>query len=345
MLEQPDLPDEQLVACVRDQYGLHAVNIAFLPVGADVHTAAYRVVAADGTTYFLKVRLANFGDTAVAVPAVLHVQDIRQLIAPIATRAGQLWATLDGLTVILYPFVAGRNGYDVSLSERQWLEFGAACKAIHGAPLPPALQGRLKRETYTPRWRAIVRTYQARVEDSAWDDPAAAGLAAFMRERRAQISQLVAQAERLGRVLQAREPNLVLCHSDLHPGNILVGDDGALYIVDWDDPILAPKERDLMFIGGGFWNTPQQEELFYRGYGPVAIDPIALAYYRYERIVQDIAVYCEQLLQTDIGGADRAQALHWLTGSFLPGHDVDMACRSEKLLPPELRYELTRAGT
>ncbi len=32
---------------------------------------------------------------------------------------------------------------------------------------------------------------------------------------------------------------------------MLIDANDALYIVDWDNPILAPKERDLMFIGGG----------------------------------------------------------------------------------------------
>ena len=83
-----------------------------------------------------------------------------------------------------------------------------------------------------------------------------------------------------------------MCHSDIHAGNILIDANGALYIVDWDNPVLAPKERDLMFIGGGqefAGHTAQEEEtLFYRGYGQTQIDPIALAYYRYERIIQDI---------------------------------------------------------
>jgi spectinomycin phosphotransferase len=105
-------------------------------------------------------------------------------------------------------------------------------------------------------------------------------------------------------------------------GNFLVDADDALYIIDWDNPILAPKERDLMFIGGaqGFRGYSAQEEeiLFYRGYGQTQIDPIALAYYRFERIVEDIAIYCEQLLSTQRGGEDREQSLHYLKPNFFP---------------------------
>ena len=61
------------------------------------------------------------------------------------------------------------------------------------------------------------------------------------------------------------------------------------YSVDWDEPILVPKVRDLMYIGGALkasGYTPQEEEtLFYRSYCQPHVDPIALADYRYERIM------------------------------------------------------------
>ena len=103
--------------------------------------------------------------------------------------------------------------------------------------------------------------------------------AALTGGRAFQVRQARADSERLARVLQARSPEFTLCHSDVHAGNLLIGADDAFYIVDWDSPILAPKERDLMFIGGGLmgaWRAPREEEaLFYRGYGATRIDPVA----------------------------------------------------------------------
>ena len=74
--------------------------------------------------------------------------------------------------------------------------------------------------------------------------------------------------------------------------NVLLDGNESIYIVDWDDPIMAPKERDLMFIGGGVanvWNKLYEEQLFYEGYGLTDINTTISAYYRNERIVQDIA--------------------------------------------------------
>jgi spectinomycin phosphotransferase len=231
--------------------------------------------------------------------------------------------------MLLYPFIVGQNGYEVALSDHQWLDFGAALKGIHTAQVPLALTRLIPRETYSPRWREMVKTFQAQIEEIAFDDPTAAKLAAFMRARRGEINHLVARAEALGFALQTRSLELVLCHSDIHAGNLLMGANDALYIVDWDNPILAPKERDLMLVGGcAVWNSPRQAALFYQGYGQTKIDSLALAYYRSERIIQDIAAYCEQLFLTVAGGEDREQSYQYFTSIFLPNHEIEIAFKT-----------------
>jgi spectinomycin phosphotransferase len=334
MLERPEIRDDQIAACIQHDYGLRVSRIAFLPLGADRDTAVFRVVADDGTPYFLKLRGGIFDETSVALPRFLSDQGIAQIIAPLATRSGQLWADLGAVKTILYPFVAGRNGYEVALSDRHWVELGAALKRIHTAALPPALADRIQQETFSPQWREIAGAFLTRVEADRFSDPVAAELSAFMRAKRDEIADLIGRAERLAQALLTRSPAFVLCHSDVHAGNILIGADDALYIVDWDNPILAPKERDLMFAGGGQGFTGharQEEELhFYRGYGEAQVDPVALAYYRYERIVQDIAVYCEQLFLSDEGGDDRPQALRHFVSNFRPDGTIAVAYQSDR---------------
>ncbi len=113
-----------------------------------------------------------------------------------------------------------------------------------------------------------------------------------------------------------------LCHSDIHQANILLSKEGAVYIVDWDQPIIAPKERDLMFIGGGCAGkvSEGEEEFFYRGYGHTDVDWVMVAYYRYERIVQDFAVFAQEaLLMPDTSEADKNRALMQVNAQFESG--------------------------
>ncbi len=334
MLEKPSIPDEIIADALQEHYGLFPIELTFLPIGADLNTAAYRVVAAGGSkVYFLKLRRGIFDATSVTLPRWLFDQGIPQIIPPLPAASGQLRASLGDFTLILYPFVEGRDGYAVPLSDRQWVEFGAALKKIHTAKMPPALIQNVRRETYSPSGRQAVRRHLAQLESRAFVDPVAVEMAAFLSAKREEVLDLVARAGALAHDLQARPLPFILCHSDLHAGNVLVDARGALYIVDWDDPILAPVERDLMYPGGaqGFiGHTPQQEEaLFYQGYGPTQVDARALAYYRCERIVQDIAIYCDQIFQSGSGGEDRRQAFVYLKSNFLPGNTIEMAYRSD----------------
>jgi len=332
MLEKPDLQDERVISGLWEAYGLRTVQVEFLPLGADVNTAVYRLVTEDETAYFLKLRKGAFDEMTVAVPQFLKTQGLKSIIAPMETKKHQLWGSLDAYKMILYPFIQGRNGYEAALSDKQWVDFGAALRVVHTAQVPPDLAGFIQREVYSLFGRETVRTFQAQVENKTFEDPVAAKLAAFMRSRYDEIRRLVDRAGQLGIALQARPLEFVLCHADIHAGNLLLEKGGRLYIVDWDNPIFAPKERDLALIGGSAtWSDPRQVALFYQGYGPAQVDPMALAYYRYERIIQDIAEFCKQLLLNFEGGEDREQSYQYFTSGFLPKHDIDLARGADEL--------------
>ena len=333
MLEKPDFPDEKIVACLQTEYSLDIAQLAFLPLGADTNTAVYRAVAKDETTYFVKLRRGDFNESVVTVPKFLSDQGISQIIPPLATGAGQLWGSLAEFKVILYPFVEGHNAYEVHLSDQHWRDFGRTLRAIHTLTPPPALLNGLPRETFSPQWREMVKMFLAQVETEIFADPVAAEVAALLRIKGDEIRALVERTEQLASLLQTQPRPFILCHADIHAGNTLIDTKGALYIVDWDTLLLAPKERDLMYAGGGQFagrRSPQEEErLFYQGYGPTEADPAGLAYYRYERIVQDIALYCEALLLSDEGGEDREQSLYYLKSNFLPNGVLEIAYSSE----------------
>lgn len=331
MLTKPAISDDSIIACLGDNYGLRVAQVTFLPIGADLNSVVYRISAEDGRPYFLKLRRGNFAEVAVTIPAFLQAQGISQVMAAVATNTRQLWVRAHGFYWMVYPFMTGSNGFEVALSKAQWLALGQSMKAIHTIHLPVELAAQVRQESYSPYWRNLVKNFQRQVEINAYDDPIAASLAAFWLIKREEIQRMVERAEELGQILEQRAIEFVLCHADLHAGNVLLGANDALAIVDWDEPILAPKERDLMFIGAGIgevWNEAQEEALFFQGYGKTEIDPVALSYYRYERIVEDIAVYCREIFGLIGSAEDRAEGLQQLLGQFLPNGVVEIAHRS-----------------
>lgn len=126
---------------------------------------------------------------------------------------------------------------------------------------------------------------------------------------------------------------LILCHADLHPWNTLIDTSGYLWLVDWDEVILARQERDLMFIIGGIGSSTgglQDAAHFLRGYGDAAIDRRALEYYRYAWAVQDMAAYAERVLfLPDLGEDSRREAVRGFCSMFQPGEIVSLALSTE----------------
>lgn len=130
MLEEPDLQEAEIAACVQDHYGLAFRQVDFLPLGADPNTAVYRLVTVDGVACFVKLRGNAFDELSVALPKFLNAQGMRQVIPPLAPCRQRLYAPLGDFTLILYPFVEGGNGYEVILTERDWGVLGEALKQL-----------------------------------------------------------------------------------------------------------------------------------------------------------------------------------------------------------------------
>lgn len=335
MREPPiDLPDRALAASLRTHYGIADAEITFLPLGYDSSAWVYRARAAGGVPYFLKVRKSVTNAPGLLVPRYLRDHGGARVVAPLATAAGTLWAALDGYALILYPFVAGATGMVQGMTPPQWIAYGASLRQIHATTLPPDLAQSMQRETFVPVGAGMIRDLETHMGSTSVAGPEARALAAFWQQRRDVIRTLTERAEELGRRLSRTAPAFVLCHADIHTNNVLLDVDGQLWIVDWDDTVLAPRERDLMFaVGGGISREfvgPRDEELFLQGYGATTIDPLALAYYRHAWAVGDIGAYGEEVfVRPDLGPVSKRAALDKFRSLFLPGSIVELALASD----------------
>ncbi|MBX7066854.1 MAG: aminoglycoside phosphotransferase family protein [Parachlamydiales bacterium] len=317
-----------IINCLKTCYLIEAALLHLLPLGADMNASVYKVESSNRTSYFVKVRKGHPDDAALTILELLQSAGIQEIIFPIKTIEGSLTQRFGDYTFIVYPFIEGQDGFVRSLNERQWIQFGKILKQIHEIKVPQPLQKRIRREDFSPKWRDAVRSIYVQIENIQIKDETAKKIKKLLTEHKATIEQLVNRAEELSQKIQKKPLQFVLCHSDIHGGNILLSDNDAFHIVDWDDPIMAPKERDLMFIGGGVgnvWNEPHEEKLFYEGYGNGVVDKTILAYYRLERIVEDIAIYAQELLLNRENNIDREQMYKHFVDMFKPRGVIDIS--------------------
>ena len=327
--------NQYIIDCLKTYYGIEVITLTFLPLGADMNASVYKAVTQEQRAYFIKLKHGQHHEMSTAILELLHNAHIQQIIPPIKTIHGQLALCRDHLTFIVYPFVEGEDGFSRSLTDEQWFLLGQTLKKIHEIEVPLTMQSRIRRETYSPKWRDVVRSLYPYFEAEPSGDEMTVKLLVFMKENKKIIQQLVERAEQLAQEIHNDLSTIVLCHSDIHGGNILSDKKNNLYIVDWDDPIMAPKERDLMFIGGGVgnvWNKPLEEVIFYKGYKNTEINRVILAYYRYERIVEDVAIYCQSLLFATVKDEDKLEIYKHFIDMFAPRGVVDIAFETDERL-------------
>jgi spectinomycin phosphotransferase len=326
VLKQPQLPASDIAALLRAGWGLIA-DVRFRAAGFDANAWAYDAFATDGSRWFAKLRRAPTNPAAAAVPWFLHQQGLSAVVAPRLTISGGRWQPAGPYDLLLYPFVPGTSRWMAGLSDAQWLAHGRFVRALHDSSPPPTVAAITPFDRFEIRVesvRARLPAIETRSTDAVIDEAAR-----LLRDRAEVLERLLAATERLAGYIARSPGQPVLCHTDLHPGNLLGHDTGPLSVVDWDAPAQAPRERDLMFVFGAYFGeqrvNPAQEALFRRGYGPVDIDPGRLAFYHHARVVEDVDEFLGQILDTAIDDASRRDDLWWLGRQFRPGATIDQA--------------------
>lgn len=328
MLERPKLADELIIARLEASFSLSIRALVFLPVGNDARAWAYRVETATGD-FYLKLRKGAVNRAALLVPQFLRERGICNAVAPLRTASGELFARIDDYALMLYPFVAGDSKWDMTLSTAQWREWGGIMRAIHCAAIPAKLARQIPNEIYAVKWLSTLARVEGVLERGDIIAGAiAADVAHLWRSQAALIDQCRERYRATGAQLASQQPAFALCHADIHPANIIIDAANRIHIVDWDETLLAPKERDLMFfIDDG--RPAHTTEAFLAGYGAVTVDPLALAYYKYDWVMQELADYGERIFLSDrFGGADLALAGSEFARLFDPGDVIERAQRA-----------------
>jgi spectinomycin phosphotransferase len=340
MREKLNISEENLRFCLQEHYGLMPASLEFLPLGLDTRSAVYRVMSEQLVPYLLKVSSGSLYEPGCFVPRYLCDQGISSVVAPVLTKRDSLWAGFEDWVMIVYPFLDGDTSW-TGMSDEHWREVGTIFKRIHQVALPFQWFQSLRKETFDPaEYVRRVRAFEIQYIGARGDgDFSARSLRSSWTAHRPIIDAAVTSLEELARALQRRSGPYVLCHADLHPANLIRNPDGQVFVIDWDDVMLAPKERDFIFVSESSADVSvgQGTSPFFQGYGQAEIDWVALAYYRWERIVQDL-IECAQIvfLRDDLGEETKADAVQLFDAIVAGGSEIQAAYAAASHIPFDL---------
>jgi spectinomycin phosphotransferase len=323
---------EKISEIIQTEYEISVSSISQLNIGFDQNTTVFKLFSNEGRTFFLKIRSENFTKTSLTVPAFISDNiNSPNIINIVKTTDRKLYVKRTPLYFMIFPFINGQSGWDISLTRDQFVDFGKFMHRMHSMKFPMEYTKMIPKERYDSNYRESVRRHLNNIDDNIYNNPVIIDFMNVFQGKKDIILRILDYLEGSVNEIKTKKQKMCLCHGDIHAGNILIGQNN-FYIVDWDTIIIAPREKDLMFIGGGIgnkWNKPEEIEYFYYGYDKeTEIDKNLIKYYRCERIIQDIYEFYNQIVNKGTEDEERKLRLKIFKEQFDADNVVDIALRT-----------------
>lgn len=308
---------------VGEHYALQVAELAVVAGGADRNACLWQAV--DERDGRFAIKWSSGGSPAgLVLPAALNATRPGSAPEPLPTRTGALWVDIDGARLSVMEWVHGTSAMQAPLGRQGWRSVGRLLAALHVLPVRGQVRTGVPREDFDPsRWAGLFTQVDAEVDTQPTEE-LTQDLARLWCANRAQLRRVHHRTLALADKLNRRKdlPEFSACHADPHLGNILV-QDGSTVLLDFDDAVLAPRERDLMFVLGGgvladMAATREQQRWFLQGYGQHEVDTDLLTYYRGLRVLEDASELAEVVLDPRNADRDRSAALGHVRGVFSP---------------------------
>src|SRR5262245_6373611 len=333
MIEPPDLPVAAIVERVRDRYRVDVGTATFLPIGNDSTAWSYRLDGG-GDRWFLKVFGRRVDAATIETPRFLSSHGVDHLIPAVPTANGDPYDDGPTFSFVLFPFVDAAPAVAIGLTAEHRPGLVRFLRRVHDQTPDDRLRAMRRGERFEVRDEAYVEGMGRTLGQPEPADPIAEALRSVWRRQRGDIDRVLRRAHELAAYGRTASPERVICHADFHAWNVLVDPSGSLFVVDWDEVVFAPRERDLMFVSGDIADIDPAGERFYGGYGEVPIDPALIAYYRYDWVLQELADYHRRVFDASLGTQTREEALASFVDLFGPEDVVAAAYRADREIAP-----------
>jgi spectinomycin phosphotransferase len=301
---------QKLAEIITRHYGFKIDKIMPGPRG---FVALTYIIDTPDARYFAKViKISRYSENIESGLPVLHElreEGIDQINYPVPTSDGRLSVTFDGNMLILYNFIDGEWTFDYNFEA-----YVALLAKIHQA----AIHTPLIRESFDiSTVLNAMRRYLDDLKNSTYTNQHQHKLQEIINTYRHELIDDMAKAGALIRYLQ-QSTNIpfILTHGDA-PGNILKADSGKLYLIDWDDMMFAPRERDTWFHVGTNQASADFLQIYQRYFPAYQIDARLFAFYLYKRYFEDVEGWCDKILDPETPDDERANHLIHLDKDYL----------------------------
>ena len=286
----------RLIAVIQNAYGIGAV---IAPAKRGFYGETWRLNAA-GASYFLKLvyPAAHQAVYERSFAVIQHLCDhgIDFISRVVKAKDGSLFARFDGAVLGVFDWIDGEN---IETDATKISEYQMLAK-VYTVP-PHGIS--IAHEDFSERF--VDQFFE---QWSVLEDPA---LLSLLEKNRAKLEHRAERLRTFAARCQSDTAGFVITHGDAG-GNFIVSGDRH-YIVDWDNPVLAPPERDAWVMCSRDWARDAFHSALRQNGISYTLRPERLAYYCYQFFFFYLTAFLDASTQAD---TIAEYFDHWIEDSF-----------------------------
>lgn len=247
MITEPNINKDNLIRILSENYDIEIVQLTFIPKGEV--SWGYIVQSKNEDKYFLKIHKAkNLTPQRFNLLNNLHTKaKINNIAYPIPTKTNQLEIMIDGYQSVLFNFIDGKSVHEQGLNDEQYEQLGELLAQIHQSP--KIIEEYSFKETFDiPQKDEFIRVMASVKNKPNYKDSVRQQAQKLFFDFKEKIYKELQVLQVLSKSLKQADIKYVLCHGEPSPGNIMITSGNQVFLIDWDEPIMAPKEKDLLFF-------------------------------------------------------------------------------------------------
>lgn len=303
---------ENISILLRTSYNIETVSIEQIQGGWSA--LAYLIEDSLSRKFLLKIYDKNRTSTAKLTSKIDHYMSIlgwlnshtallNKITYPLRTIKGEYKCDNGDFIFLLSKYIEGSDFTGKEIQRNRAIELATIISELHsyGGEIPLATKE--LEDDFGINFSSSLKRI---INDPSLKDDIRRLILPYINN----INIAIVSLECYATILKNKKVSRVLCHTDIHEGN-LIETGNNLVLIDWEGLILAPREADFFDIKNKEWS-----DIFFEKYKEThtnyKIDEDCLRFYQLKRTLVDIWEFVEQLQFDQLTEEERALSLSYL---------------------------------
>lgn len=293
MLTEPNIEKDLILKELEKNFDLKEVNLTYIPAGEA--SWCYKVET-EKEIYFLKIyiNLENHKTRFNLTYNLFSKTGIKNITHPLKNKEGNLVFPISNNYAALFNFIDGFNASEKPLTDKEKFALGVLLGKIHKST-SIIKDFDLKEDFEYKNINRLLANIKSSTALSKTETGFKKQTAELLLKYQDKIFDRIKKLTNLGEELRNKNLDFVICHGEPHIWNTMVDKNGQVFLIDWDDSLLAPKEKDLNMIK----DDPKKLEGYKSVTGNMEINQEVVRYYNWEWNISEIDAWSNQILNSN----------------------------------------------